>query len=95
MLFMLITLIGGADILGAKRWINIGPISFQPSEFVKIIVVLIVAKYYSDYKKGIITTSKCLMVIVCICLGLVLFVYFGQKDLGTTIICVIGILALL
>ena len=33
------------DVYGAKRWIFLGPLSFQPGEFVKIVIVLFFAGY--------------------------------------------------
>src|SRR5687767_5322173 len=34
----------GGDIRGARRWIEIGNFQFQPSEFMKIVIILVVAK---------------------------------------------------
>lgn len=41
----------GKDIKGAKRWIEIGSISFQPSEITKIAVVLMISSYIVRNRK--------------------------------------------
>ena len=37
----------GKSSRGAQRWIPIGPFAFQPSEFAKLVLVLVLANYYS------------------------------------------------
>src|SRR6185436_12077032 len=36
------------DVRGSARWIDFGPFSFQPSEFMKIFIVIALAKYLHD-----------------------------------------------
>jgi cell division protein FtsW len=36
-------LLFGQEINGSKRWLNLGPLSFQPSEFAKVAVILLLA----------------------------------------------------
>lgn len=36
----------GVEALGAKRWLGIGPVSFQPSELMKLTLVMALARYY-------------------------------------------------
>ena len=40
MLLSTAVLLFGQEINGSKRWLNLGPLSFQPSEFAKVAVVL-------------------------------------------------------
>lgn len=50
-IFLLIAVvILGKEVSGARSWIALGSISIQPSEFVKIALILIIARFYhSDY----------------------------------------------
>lgn len=46
-ILLAMVLVGGKTVLGAKRWLAIGPVSFQPSELAKISILLIGAKLLS------------------------------------------------
>src|SRR5262249_30655058 len=48
---LLATFALGKFVFGAKRWIRVGGFQFQISEFVKIVIVLMVARYLSDLKR--------------------------------------------
>lgn len=41
----------GSKLLGARRWLVIGPINFQPSELVKLTIAIYIAKVASSQKK--------------------------------------------
>ncbi|MCL1785845.1 MAG: rod shape-determining protein RodA [Alphaproteobacteria bacterium] len=45
-LIMLVTFIGHSG-MGAQRWLNLGFVSIQPSEFIKVGLVLVLARYFS------------------------------------------------
>ncbi|MXX10986.1 MAG: rod shape-determining protein RodA [Nitrospira sp. SB0677_bin_15] len=47
LVLLVIVLLGGKASHGAQRWIALGPLAFQPAEFVKIPMLLILAVYYS------------------------------------------------
>ena len=42
-----------ADIRGSSRWIEVGSFTFQPSEFMKVPIVLAVARYLADHPEGV------------------------------------------
>lgn len=48
----------GVEIYGARIWLQIGPIVFQPSEFAKILLAIFFAAYLYEKKEFIILPSK-------------------------------------
>lgn len=38
----------GKEVSGSQRWLILGPVSFQPSELVKVSIVIILARYFSQ-----------------------------------------------
>ena len=47
---LLATLILGNKVFGSTRWIRVGGFTLQTSEFVKIVLILLIAKYLTDMK---------------------------------------------
>ncbi|NLY46640.1 MAG: FtsW/RodA/SpoVE family cell cycle protein [Tissierella sp.] len=80
----LITFILGTRTYGAINWIRIGGFSLQPAEITKLILIFIVACYYSQYEKfkEIKYSPYILMGIVYSFIGLL----FMQRDLGMAVI---------
>lgn len=75
--------------MGAQRWIDIGPIRIQPSELMKIALVLLLAAYYDWLPLNRVSRPLWVLVPVLLILaptGLVLM----QPDLGTSIMLVAG-----
>ncbi len=82
-LLFIVTMIFGENIMGAKNWIFIGGMSVQPSEFIKIILIFIIACFYynRDYYKNIKHSSLIMMGIVYMFIGFL----FIQRDLGSAV----------
>jgi rod shape determining protein RodA len=75
----------GADIRGSTRWIQLGSFAFQPSEFMKILVILVIAKWLHEDPKTEPRTTFDLAPAAALTLlpvGLVM----AQPDLGTSMI---------
>lgn len=81
---LLVTAAVGAQIFGSKRWIPLpGGIHLQVSEFVKLVVILLVARYLTDLKTEELEVSDMakLAGLILVPAGLVLL----QPDLGTSL----------
>jgi rod shape determining protein RodA len=78
---LLVPLIG-TEALGARRWLSVGSIGFQPSEAMKIALLLALARYYHTVPFGRISHPLWLLVpLALIAAPMVLVV--RQPDLGT------------
>lgn len=75
----------GKEVGGAQRWIAIGPLSVQPSEFAKYILILYAAGVFSSQPRGRPRSPGdsvphlCLLAVFC---GLI----FIQPDMGTAVV---------
>ncbi len=45
LILLLLTLVVGRRVKGSTRWIGYGPLGVQPSELIKIVVIVVLAKY--------------------------------------------------
>ena len=85
----------GEDEWGAQRWLVLGPASLQPSEFAKIALVLVAARLFTDFREGQYTVLVFFALVGLLVLAPVLIILGPQSDLGTAMICVVGILAVM
>lgn len=81
----------GDEYNGSKRWLSIGPLSFQPSEFAKVAVIVLLARVISDRGKKIVTLWQMLGVMLP---TLPLVGLVGTNNLSTAII-IMGIAVIL
>ena len=77
-------LVAGTNVNGATRWINIGGFQFQPSDIVKIMLIMFFAKFFEVREDKI---SKWRTIIFSLLLiGIQLFMILEEPDLSTTIV---------
>jgi len=85
LLFLLIlSTIFSPEIQGAKSWIILGPFSFQPSEIGKIIYIIFIARFFTDYR--IKDKFSKIFIIMLVLLMIPPLLIFQQPDLGTAMI---------
>jgi rod shape determining protein RodA len=84
------TLVFARLVAGTKSWISLGLMQLQPSELAKIVMILVFARYFAEYKNAYLTTANTLGAIALAGAPLLLIVL--QPDLGTamTFLAIIG-----
>ena len=73
----------GHNALGGRRWIKAGPIQFQPSEFVKLVLLMMVARYFANLGGRDLTWRDIFKAFALV--GVPMLLVMKQPDLGTTL----------
>ena len=80
---LLVTALAGNKVFGSTRWIRVGGFTLQTSEFVKIVLILLVAKYLSDIKADSLEWKDLGKLAGFVMIPMVLVM--KQPDLGTSL----------
>ena len=79
----------GSVGMGAQRWIDLGFFQLQPSEIMKVAMVLALAKYFHSFSYEEMG-NPLVLVIPLVLVALPVFLILRQPDLGTSLMLVIG-----
>lgn len=83
LLVLVATLVLAPRIAGTRRWLSVGPIQFQPSEFAKIAAAIVIAKLFSEMKKDSLGLSDLLAPAAVT--GALALTIAAAPDLGTAV----------
>ncbi|MGH2364789.1 MAG: FtsW/RodA/SpoVE family cell cycle protein [Chloroflexota bacterium] len=96
LLLLAVTALFGREINGARLWLGVGPFQFQPSELMKVLLVIFMAAYLDErreilsrasYRWHTLKLSPWPYLVPLILLwGLSLLLLLWQKDLGATVL---------
>ena len=85
LLLLLYASLYGITVSGSQRWINLYFLNLQPSELMKIVIILCFAKFYHRMQIDNVNSFRNLIVPIII-LIMPMFLVISQPDLGTTIL---------
>ncbi len=89
LILLIIVEVMGQVGMGAQRWINLGFMQLQPSELMKIAVIIALAKYFHAATKEDMASFRFLVPAAVLILAPVALVLL-QPDLGTSLMIVMG-----
>ncbi|HRY30500.1 MAG TPA: putative lipid II flippase FtsW [Elusimicrobiota bacterium] len=82
LVFLVLVLVVGHEVAGGRRWLRLAGFGFQPSEFAKLALVLVLADFL-DRKKSRLGEFKSGFLPPMVLVGLVLGLIALERDLGT------------
>lgn len=83
---LVLVLLMGETRFGATRWLRVGGLEFQVSELVKLIIIIVLARYFSEVRTDRLTVGD--LIKVGILTGIPLALILKQPDLGTSMVLV-------
>jgi cell division protein FtsW len=84
----------GRNVNGARRWFAAGPIQFQPSELMKLSLVLYVARYLADNPRRLRGLKEAMGPIALVAAPACMLIVL-EPDLGTTLVLIFTVTAML
>lgn len=79
-----IVMVAGTKVLGARRWIRLpGGMHFQPSEWVKLVLIIVIARYFTTLSGRELTWKDIFKAIAIVSVPMLLVL--KQPDLGTAL----------
>jgi cell division protein FtsW len=86
---LILTWATGNEELGGKRWLDVFGFNLQPSEFTKVAMLLLSAMLMVRLRKE--GSTKPLIIMTAVAVGLPALLILLQPDLGTTLIALVGV----
>ena len=81
---LILVMVIGKNVNGATRWVEFGGLRFQPSDIVKIMLILFFARYFEDHQDSINSLRTIFTAVALI--GIQLLLIIREPDLSTTIV---------
>ncbi|MCP4326672.1 MAG: putative lipid II flippase FtsW [Psychromonas sp.] len=91
---LLVVLIVGTEVNGSVRWLRLGPVNMQPSEFAKLAIVIFLASYLVRRQEEVVDTIKGFIKPLVV-LSLFSVMLLLQPDLGSTVVIVVVMMGML
>lgn len=85
LVLLALVMVIGVESGGARRWLGYGELSFQPSEMMKIALILALARYYQWLPPGKVFWPHALLIPLAM-IGLPVMCALAQPDLGTAML---------
>jgi len=82
-LALVATFVLGQSAFGSRRWIPLGPVHLQVSEFAKLVIILLVARYLTELRTEVLEIREMLKLAGLVLIPTVLVL--KQPDLGTAL----------
>ncbi|MBU2601626.1 MAG: FtsW/RodA/SpoVE family cell cycle protein [Actinobacteria bacterium] len=102
---LVLTMVAGREVYGARLWIRVGPVGFQPPEFAKLFLVVFFAAYLDQVREMLTVSTRRFLGVALPPLrhlgplitvwGLSLALMIFLKDLGTSLLFFGTLLALI
>ncbi|HEX3081803.1 MAG TPA: FtsW/RodA/SpoVE family cell cycle protein, partial [Candidatus Saccharimonadia bacterium] len=84
LLLLVIVLLSSRAVLGAQRWIDLGFFQFQPSEFAKLVLIVLLAKFFAEHYDQMHRLRYLAISLAYVAVPVALVV--KQPDLGTALV---------